>query len=725
MPVQAFLFPEFQTRLTGHQSVGEFSPIVIAEAPEDLRAMPEDEIEEKIAKAKAVLKWLLSNHSTCFSTSYGKDSSCTLGLALATAAELVRDGLPVQPFVVLTCDTKVDNPLIAQLARDESAKVRAWIERFGLPGSVHFATPSLANEFAVAILGGRALPSMAGHKRDCTTSWKTEPLSRLRKRLLGRNKPAAGQFVVSVTGVRRSESIVRAGNLMKRAEAADRLVQTNTDGNIAIAPIIEWSYDDVFTYLGMCSNGLEETYSDFARVIEIYREATGECVIAGSDSNRTAAACGSRTGCFTCLAVKNDRSMDQMVKEPHNAFMRPLAAFRTFLANTFHDLSRRTWVGRSIDENGYIRFAVDGYSPAMLQELLRIALTIDIEEREAAARLGIEPRFQIVSMEALLAISAHWSLQGFALPYTALALYRQIERGARYPVPEVPEAPKVPIPPARYIHVGRGWNEGHAFMYTGLRDVMIDAFGGQGCIGQREIVTKGERRTIMDVANSDMFSIDAEGAALFMQFELDRVVDEWHGPGARRGLLIEGHHVAGIEYRHYASWGFLSVAKGQEGKVDEILRRTAWRERLGLAGYQYEHERALAMSVEASVPITPSPEDVLAKRRAEVAACREAKRQQVRQQRVSLADLHRDWAPDVSWRRLVQQGRLIMPAIPRAKNGRLVLRHLISRYAFLSFLQENPLVMQRVRQFRTLRNRGMTGDFQQQTRPHKFEPLAA
>lgn len=251
---------------------------------------------------------------------------------------------------------------------------------------------------------------------------------------------------------------------MKRAEAADRLVQTNTDGNIAIAPIIEWSYDDVFTYLGMCSNGLEETYSDFARVIEIYREATGECAIAGSDSNRTAAACGSRTGCFTCLAVKNDRSMDQMVKEPHNAFMRPLAAFRTFLANTFHDLSRRTWVGRSIDENGYIRFAVDGYSPAMLQELLRIALTIDIEEREAAARLGIEPRFQIVSMEALLAISAHWSLQGFALPYTALALYRQIERGARYPVPEVPEAPKVPIPPARYIHVGRGWNEGHAFM---------------------------------------------------------------------------------------------------------------------------------------------------------------------------------------------------------------------------------------------------------------------
>lgn len=708
MQQQAILFPDLQAAAE-RQAGDEFAPVVIAEAPAALRAMPEGEIEEKIVKAKAILKWLMSTHRTAFSTSFGKDSSTTLGLAMAAAAELVREGRPVQPFVVLTCDTKVENPLITQLAQGELVKVRAWIERFGLPGSAHVATPSLANEFAVSILGGRALPSMAGHKRDCTTSWKTEPLNRLRKRLLGRNKLAAGQFVVSVTGVRRAESTVRAGNLAKRAESADQLVQTNTDGNVAIAPIIEWSYDEVFTYLGMCSNGLEETYSDFKRVIEIYREATGECVIAGSDSSRTASACGSRTGCYTCLAVKNDRSMDQMVQEPHNAFMRPLAAFRRFLANTFHDLSRRTWVGRTIDKNGYIRFAVDGYSPAMLQELLRYALTIDIEEREASARLGIAPRFQIVSMEALLAISAHWSLQGFSRPYLALRIYRDIERGARYQIPDVPEAPKVEIPPARYIHVGRGWDEGHAFMYTGLRDVMIDAFGGGGCIGQREIVSKGEHRVIMDVANSDMFAIDAEGAAMFMHFELDRVVDDWHGPAARP-LLMEGHHVAGVEYRNYVSYGFLSVAKGQEGKIDEILRRTAWRERLGLAGYQYDHERALAMSVEAPVPIIPSPEEVLAKQRAEVAARRVAKRHQVRQQRLSLADLHRDWAPDVSWRRLVQQGLLKMPAIPRAKNGRLVLRHLITRYAFLSFLQENPLVMQRVRQFRAQRRRPVIRD---------------
>lgn len=695
MLAQHLLFPEFQAELE-RKAGDEFSPVVIAEAPAELSAMPDGEIEEKIAKAKAILKWLMSSHRTAFSTSFGKDSSTTLGLAMTAAAELVREGRPVQPFVVLTCDTKVENPLITQLARGELIKVRAWIERFGLPGSAHVATPSLANEFAVSILGGRALPSMAGHKRDCTVSWKTEPLSRLRKRLLGKNKLATGKFVVSVTGVRRAESAVRAGNLAKRAESSDQLVQTNADGNVAIAPIIEWSYDDVFTYLGMCSNGLEETYSDFKRVIEIYREATGECVIAGSDSNRPASACGSRTGCYTCLAVKNDRSMDQMVQEPHNAFMRPLAAFRRFLANTFHDLSRRTWVGRTIDANGYIRFAVDGYNPSTLQELLRYALTIDINERDASARLGIAPRFQIVSMEALLAVSAHWSLQGFALPYTALKIYRDIERGARYPVPDVPEAPKMVIPPARYIHVGRGWCDGDAYMYTGLRDVMIDAFGGGGCIGQREIVSKGERRIIMDVENSEMFSIDAEGAGMFMLFEFDRVVDEWHGPSARKPLLIEGHHFAGIEYRNYVSYGFLSVAKGQEGKIDEILRRTAWRERLGLAGYQYDHERALSMSVEAPIPIIPSQEEVLANHRAEVAGRRAYKRRQLGQKRLNLIDLHRDWAPDVSWRRLVQSGQLKMVAIPRGRLGCLVLRHQISPYRLLAFLEDNPLVMQRV-----------------------------
>lgn len=683
-----------------------FEPVKIADAPDHVRSMPESEIGEKIAKAKAVLKWLMTTYPTSWSVSYGKDSSATLGLAMAAAAELVREQRTVQTFVVLTADTGVENPSVKALSERETAKVNAWIARFKLPGTTHVAHPHLASQFAVAVIGGRALPSMFGGKRDCTSDWKSAPLSRLRKQVLGANNVAAGKFVVSVTGVRKSESTVRAGNLSLRRESATQVVQTNVDGNVALAPIIDWSWDDVFEYLGRCSNGIEQTYSSMADVIETYREATGECVLLSSDEENAKASkpCQSRFGCWTCLQVQDDRSMDQMVTEPKHAYMRPLAKFRSYLKNTYYDLSRRTWVGRTIDENGYIRFAVDGYSPAQLQDLLKFALTIDIEERQAAGRLGIAPRFQIITMESLLAISAHWSLQGFALPYTALRIYRDIQRGARYPVPDLAEFPKVPIPAARFIHVGSSWNQGVEWQYTGLRDVMAEAFtgfDGGGCLGNRTIKTHGEQRTVMNVNTADMFTIDPEGASMFFEFELDRLVDEWHGPAARKPLLIEGHHMAGVEYRFYASYGLLSVAKGQLSRIDEILRRTAYRERLGLAGYHYDHDRALAMSVEAPVPIIPSQEEILAKHHAEVAGLRAYKRRMLEQKRFNLIDLYRDWAPDVAWRRLVQRGALSMIAIPRGRRGRLVLRHLISPYRLLTFLAANPLVLQRVRAHRS------------------------
>lgn len=712
MQIQPALFPEFEQRLGAPLCVEGFSPVVIAEAPEEILRMPAAELEEKIAKAKAVLKWVMSRYRTSLSTSFGKDSSCTLGLALAVAAELVREGRAVQPFVVLTADTLVENPSVHALAQREMAKVKAWIERYNLPATTRVARPNLSSQFAVAVFGGRALPSLAGHKRDCTSDLKSAPLSRVRKAVLGKNDLPAGKFVISITGVRKSESVVRATNVTRRKESDVAIVQTNVDGNVALAPILGWDWDDVFGFLGLCANGIETTYSDMRDVIDTYREATGECVIASSDEEDAKASkpCQSRFGCWNCLQVKDDRSMDQMVQEPQHAYMKPLARFRTFLKNTFYDLSRRTWVGRTIDENGYIRFAVDGYSPAMLQELLKYALTIDVEEREAAARLGIAPRYQIVSLEALFAISAAWSLQGFSRPYAGLQIYAGIEKGARYPVPDVPEFPKVPIPPARYIKVGTGWNAGIDWQYTGLRDVMIDGFGGDGCIGHRQIVSKGEPRIIMDVNTGPEFSIDPEGAALFMMFEMERYVAEWYGSNARKPLAMEGHHVAGVEYRTYVSYGFLSVAKGQEAKVDEILRRTAWRERLGLAGYQYEHERALAMSVEASVPEVPSQEEVEAGRRAKVARTRRIKRDALQQKRINLQQLYTEWAPDVPWRHMVKNGQIPMVALPRNRKGRLVLRHLITPYRLADFLSNNPFVVTRVRAHRGKKQVGQTLD---------------
>ena len=704
MQVQTDLFPDSLPITFVRNAADNFVPTVLTSAPAELRDLPEATETEKIVKAKAILKWLMHNMRTAFGFSGGKDSSCLMGLAMMAAVELKKEGLAIQPFVVLSAETYIDNPLVHAVMHSEISLLREWIEKHDLPGSVHIATPHLSAQFAVNVIGGRSLPSTALTKRDCTSDLKVLPLSRLRKSILGKNNLQKGEFVVSVTGVRKSESAVRAANMSLRKESPDSLVVTNADGNVAIAPIANWSWDDVFNFLGMAGNGLMSTYSDFSDVIRVYRQAMGECMILGSDDDvKASRPCSARTGCWTCLMVQDDRSMDQMIEEPENAFMRPLAQFRTFLSHTFFDLSRRTWVGRTIDDNGYIKFAPDGYSPAQLKDLLRYALTIQFEEAEAAERLGIEPRFTIVSLEALIAIDALWSLQGFALPFSALAIYRDILRGARYPVPAVQEFPKVTIPKARYIHVGKGWNQGMNFQYTGLRDVMSEAFGGEGCLGTREIQTNGETRTIMDANTENMFSVDAESAALFLEFEMDRLVDEWHGPNARPRLAFEGFHVAGVGYRFYVSYGTISLAKGHEGKADEILRRTAFRERLSLAGYQYDHESALAMSVEAPVAIQPSEEEVLQEFRATVRARRAIKRQALEQKRLNLVDLHRDWAPDISWRRLIQHGSLKMVAIPRYRHGRFVLRHLVTPYRLIEFLMNNPVLLQRVRKHRAKR----------------------
>lgn len=129
------------------------------------------------------------------------------------------------------------------------------------------------------------------------------PLSRVRKAVLGKNDLPAGKFVISITGVRKSESVVRATNVTRRKESDVAIVQTNVDGNVALAPILGWDWDDVFGFLGLCANGIETTYSDMRDVIDTYREATGECVIASSDEEDAKASkpCQSRFGCWNCL----------------------------------------------------------------------------------------------------------------------------------------------------------------------------------------------------------------------------------------------------------------------------------------------------------------------------------------------------------------------------------------------------------------------------------------
>lgn len=703
----AKVYPIKLVRKGKAKPAGEFQPVILAEAPADVLAMPESDLDEKIAKAMAVMKWAMQRWEIVFSYSGGKDSSTVLTIGLAAAVQLKAEGLEVKRFLVLNSDTKVENPEVKGVAKLELERVQKWIEQHQLPGKVEVTLPNVLAEWAVHIIGGQTLISTPVTNRNCTTDLKTVPLNRARIRFFGKNKVAEGRFTVGMTGVRFDESAERAANMAKRAESPTQVVQTNADQDVYLAPIAKWSTDDVMEYIGLAVNGLLplEIYTDMRDVWRIYRDAAGECTVGSGD--KPSAGCGARHGCYVCSMVSSDASMEAFLMQEQYAYMEPLSRFREYLNNTLFDLSKRAWMGRSIVD-GHIQFAPGSYAPAYTQDLLRFALTIDRDEMLKAEELGVEPRFQIVGPEALLAIDAIWSLHGFARPFCGMSIYHDVYvKGLSFEIPVVPKAEKCPMPAPRFIPV-LDWDETALDDYTGLRSALLEMHEGE----TREVSSKGVLRTVMAVNTSDIFDVHAESVAMILEFELERLVQRYHESEGMHGLPL-----AGESYKFYAQYGAISLAKSQVGEVDRILRRSSWRERHGLAGWNFDRDRAFAMSLEKPLPrVEPTREEQLARMEAVAARRRAAARSSVRERRLSLDVLYRQWSPDVQWRQLLRHGlkggRLLSHCLqktrPTYSSGRRkgwAIHHFVRQGTLVEFLKANPDVAEKVKAHRCVRRR--------------------
>lgn len=501
-----------------------------------------------------------------FYWSYGKDSSVLANLALHAALLAARAGLvKVPPIVVAHADVdSVENPEIRALVNGELAKMERFARGLGIDLLLRIARPPLSETFAVRVVGGRGLPAFPDSRRDCTSSWKREPNGRA---LCALNKAFRGQGwaePVVMTGVRRDESTVRAGAIQSRGE---RSAQTwrDREGRLRLSPLLEWTSDDVWAYLGLCRQGAIAAYSDFDETLRIHQDAGGSScvVVADAAMAKQAKPCASRFGCWACTAVREDRSLRQMIaSDPQRyGYMQPLAALRDFLSHSQYDWSRRQFIGRTI-RNGFITIAADGYGPAMLAELLRYLLSIQ-------KRTDIE----LVSAAQLIAIDARWSLYALAEPFSALRIWREVERGARWVPPALPPVPKTPVPSYGLIHVGDDWDDEirSDLVVTGLRDSTWEMFSDDCGPTLR---TLGNGRTVMDVEGCG--DIDEESAWLFLDFEADRMLDD--RPSFDRDWT------AG--YRTYLRYGLIQPGKGASRQIDGILRRSQWRQRHGLHGQQ-------------------------------------------------------------------------------------------------------------------------------------------
>ncbi len=534
---------------------------------------------------------IAKGHPVIVAWSGGKDSSVVLNLVLS-AARAQKERAKIVPIIITHADTGIENPEIARYAQKELLKIKAYGKACGLELVVQVSRPQLNSRWAVRVIGGRGLPvfpssgGTGGGNRDCTLDYKVLPMQRLRKQILS-GLARSEMPAVTVIGTRFEESAGRAQRMQNRGET-DTAPWVGANDELYLSPIARWDTEDVWAYISNCMDGLTEAYSDFKQTFKLYAEASGsscaiEADIAFGTQKSRSSGCGARFGCMLCTAT-NDKSMENMLAIDEYAYMREAHELQQFIIKTQYDLDRRLWVGRSINEYGYIAIRPDVYSPAMLLELLRYALTIDVVEKQRASAAQIEPRFELIGAKELIAIDAMWSLQGYHRPFAALREYRDIYLGGRrYPVPNIKHFARVPICEARYYHVGPDWDE-QVKRFSGFRDPVIEAFGGAGCMGKKELK---DGRVVLDTQAEGPFSVDEEGAIFALTLDLDYLLDR---------VACDCHsHTYG--YPHHVSSGYLIPAKGKESVIDKIMRRTAFKERHGLAGQSYNLAALLAKSV--------------------------------------------------------------------------------------------------------------------------------
>lgn len=551
-------------------------------------------LEVRIAQCKkTILSLFEENTPVCVAFSGGKDSTVCCDLVLTVAQESVAAG--IKPLVVITTgDTLAENPEVSELYRNELKKMSSYGKANGFRVITRIASPSLLSTWQLKVLSGRGLPSFAGMQTDCSTDMKIEPQARLRKQLFKSLREAGMKEPVTILGTRFEESEKRALKMKLRGERDDVPVP-NADGDLILSPICDWSTDDVFEYLG--TRGAEGGYSDFQDTLRIYAHSEGtSCAVVAAAieegmSKRRKGGCGTRTGCHVCQQ-STDQSLENLIKfDDRYSYAKGLNKLNTFIRNTRYDYSRRHWIGRTI-KGGYIAIAPDTYHPTMVRQIFRYMVQLQHDERQRAARERVYPKFTLFSDEMVLAIDAYWSLNGLAMPFSAWVDVDDIVSGrVRYDIPDVELSPPQKMPETRFLYVGEEWDDtAEASDLTGFRDAYQESLLEiSNCLP--DLATLKTGRVIWDIQTEASFQIDGESLVMIQDFELEGMMKENR---SGFGTAIPGAITRGFLW--YVQYGVIQLSGGQKTKHDEILRRTAHKDRLGLC-MDYDINDLLSRSV--------------------------------------------------------------------------------------------------------------------------------
>ncbi len=516
---------------------------------------------------RRIMGALKAGHPLALAYSGGKDSSALVLLTLNAAAKFVEEEGECPPIFLMSSDTGVDQPEVVALARREIEKMKLFATSHGINFTARIGSPRLSDSWPVRVIGGRALPAFPDSRSDCTSDWKINVNQRAMNELMTTFKAQKKwKAPIVCTGVRLSESIARDARIAKRGEVADE-IWTNDEGHLRLSPILDFDVDSIWELIGLASAGLIPSFSDFTDLMRIYSDAGGDSCVIVADMKGSNKPCGVRTGCWACTKVHSDKSMDEMIKSDHERYghLKALAQLRNYISHTQYDWSLRQYVGRTINADGEIEIGADTYSPDMLQDLLRWTLSAQVKS-------GVP----IISYEQLVAIDLRWSMYCLTPPFTALKIFFEVMDGGQLSdPPEVPRVPKTPVPKIGKLKVGAPtYGAALPGQVSGLRNVALEMFS-ETCGDTLRQLPNGS--IVIDVETEGEMEVDPEGAADFIFFEGERMVEEYCHEDCSDWTW---------GYKTYLQWGVLSIAKGRSTQVNTILERSQWRQANGLHGQQ-------------------------------------------------------------------------------------------------------------------------------------------
>jgi DNA sulfur modification protein DndC len=353
---------------------------------------------------------------------------------------------------VISTDTLVENPIVAQWVAHSLKVMEAAAEEQRLPIKPHRLTPEVKDRFWVNLIG-KGYPAPRPKFRWCTSRLKINPSNSFIKRLEQQN----GEAIV-VLGTRKAESASRAAS-MKRHEGSTR-EWLNRNGQLdrswVFTPVEDWSNDDVWLYLMQEKNPWG---FDNSEMLGMYQGATadGECPLV---VDSTTPSCGdSRFGCYVCTMVSQDKSMDAMItNDSEKEWMSPLLDFRNeFLSNGFRDDrpnrefrrmdGRLTLMSVANKEEGEddVWEGADGrrfrlvhgpykqtYRERLLRELLRA-------QRLVHEKAPDNVQFDLLALEDLEEIRRIWIFEKHEIEDSVPRIYEEV-MGKSYPAPRLDES---------------------------------------------------------------------------------------------------------------------------------------------------------------------------------------------------------------------------------------------------------------------------------------------